>query len=162
MVETEEPPFPGVRGLDHTADLGLEVRAPELPELFRRAALGAMWLVLERQPGQFGEGALPSREDETRSVELGEEDLPDLLRSWLRTVLFWDETEGFVAVDTRLILLPTPFCDSPDRQAFGLRGEVTGRFDQGPRVREIKGVTLHGLRVERLEGGWFGRVIFDV
>jgi SHS2 domain-containing protein len=32
----------------------------------------------------------------------------------------------------------------------------------GPSVREIKGVTLHGLRVDQVEGGWRARVIFDV
>jgi SHS2 domain-containing protein len=162
MTETDEIPISGVRGLDHTADLGLEIRGPELSELFRRAALGAMWLVLERRPGRYGKEAFPTLEGRSRSVELAEEDLPTLLRSWLRTVLLWDETEGFSVVEAKLILVPIPLCDSPGGQAFGLRGEVIGRFDSGPRVREIKGVTLHGLRVERIEGGWLGRVIFDV
>jgi SHS2 domain-containing protein len=162
MIYREGIPIPGVRGVDHTADLGLEIRAPELPELFRRAALGVMWLVLEDQPGHAVPGPLRTRRDWSRSVELNEEELATLLRSWLRMVLFWDQTEGFVAVDARLILLPAPLCGSKDGQGFGLRGEVLGRSDQGPRVREIKGVTLHGLLVEPMEGGWFGRVIFDV
>jgi len=162
MVESEEIPVPGVRGLDHTADIGLEIRGPDLAELFRRAALAAMWLVLDRQTGQAGEDRPQTQDVEARRVELAEEDLAMLLRSWLRTVLFWEETEGFVAIETKLIFLPTPLCDSPDGQAFGLRGEVVGRFDRGPRIREIKGVTLHGLQVEQLESGWVGRVIFDV
>ena len=162
MIESEEIPVPGVRGLDHTADVGLEIRAPDLSELFRRAALAAMWLVLERQPGQSGACPLPAQEGETRRIELAEEDLSMLLRSWLRTILFWDETEGFVAIEAKLIFLPTPLCGSPDGQGCGLQGEVVGRIDRGPRVREVKGVTLHGLRVERLESGWLGRVIFDV
>ncbi|MFH1762717.1 MAG: archease [Gemmatimonadota bacterium] len=162
MIEPEETPIPGVRGLDHTADLGLEIRAPGLPELFRRAALGVMWLVLEDQSGHAVDDPLPTGGERSKSVELNEEELSTLLRSWLRMVLYWDETEGFVAVDASLFLLPTPLCDGKNGLAFGLRGEVVGRFDQGPRVREIKGVTLHGLRVGRLEGGWFGRVIFDV
>jgi SHS2 domain-containing protein len=162
MLEPEEIPIPGVRGLDHTADLGLEIRASELSELFERAALGAMWLVLERRPGPSGEGTPSTGEGETRSFELVEEDLTILLRSWLRTVLLWDETEGFAVVEAKLMLLPTPLCNSSDGQAFGLRGKVTGLFDPGPRVREIKGVTLHGLRVDRQGSGWFGRVIFDV
>ena len=124
--------------------------------------MGAMWLVLERDSEEPGQAPLPAGEGEAKSVELAEEDLAALLRAWLRTVLLWDETEGFVLVDAKLILLPTPACSSPDGQAFGLRAEVVGRTDRGPRVREIKGVTLHGLRVQRLEGGWLGRVIFDV
>ena len=162
MAEAEETPIPGVRGLNHTADLGLEIRAPELPELFRRAALGAIWLVLERQIGQSAEGRSKNRGGEVRSIELIEDDLTTLLRSWLRTVLFWDETEGFVAVEATLFLLPAPCCGSRGGHPLRLCGEVVGRFDDGPRVREIKGVTLHGLRVEPLGGGWFGRVIFDV
>jgi SHS2 domain-containing protein len=39
---------------------------------------------------------------------------------------------------------------------------MTGVLDDGPRVREVKGVTLHGLRVERMGEGWMGTVIFDV
>jgi SHS2 domain-containing protein len=34
--------------------------------------------------------------------------------------------------------------------------------DTRPPIREIKGVTLHGLVAERRSGGWIGRVIFDV
>ena len=43
---------------------------------------------------------------------------------------------------------------------------LEARVEVGPSaavpVREIKGVTLHGLEVEREEGGWRARVIFDV
>ena len=60
------------------------------------------------------------------------------------------------------MLLPTPMCGAGDGQAFGLRGRASGWFDHGPRVREIKGVTLHGLVVERRTEDWVGRVIFDV
>jgi SHS2 domain-containing protein len=162
MIESEEIPVRGVRGMDHTADVGLEIRAPDLPELFRRAALGAMWMVLERSPGLAEKGSDPGGEWEARSIELAEEDLPTLFRSWLRTILFWEEAEEWVAVGAKLAFLPTPLCRAPDGQAYGLRGEVHGCFDQGPRVREIKGVTLHGLCVEQSEGGWLGRVIFDV
>lgn len=162
-------PVPGVRGVDHTADIGIEIRAPDLPELFGRAALATQWLVLgraaeERSPGT--EGSSPSQDEDggaiRKSVELAEEDLSRLLRSWLRTVLLWEDTEGFVITGTRLMLLPTPLCGAPDGQAFGLMGQVEGRLDNGPRVREIKGVTLHCLEVERSEEGWSGTVIFDV
>ena len=155
-------PVPGVRGMDHTADIGLEIRAPDLPDLFGRAALATLWLVLGRTSADArsreGEGGELIR----KSVELAEEDLSCLLRSWLRTVLLWEDTEGFVIFGTRLMLFPTPLCGAPDGQAFGLIGQVEGRLDEGSRVREIKGVTLHGLEVEETEEGWLGRVIFDV
>jgi SHS2 domain-containing protein len=146
----------------------LEIRAQDLPELFTRAAIGALWLVLERQVR--GGPPAPDEPDEPderngrgpRLVELVEEDLGALLRSWLRTVLLWAETDEFIATRVRLSLLPSPLCGSPDGLAFGLTAEVQGEIDRGPRVREIKGVTLHGLQVERVGEGWFARVIFDV
>lgn len=155
-------PVPGVRGVDHTADIGLEIMAPDLPELFDRAALATSWLVLGRVPARGIQAGDKSGEVIRRSVELVEEDLARLLRSWLRTVLRWDDAEGFVLSETRLILLPTPSCGAPDGQAFGLTGRVEGRVDPGSRIREIKGVTLHGLEVERVGDGWRGVVIFDV
>jgi SHS2 domain-containing protein len=153
----EEIPVPGVLGLDHTADVGLEVRARDLPELFRRGALATSWLILERRPGPADPGSR-----QVRRVELVEEELSGLFRSWLRTVLLWDEACGFVLEDPRLVLLPAPLCESETGQAFGLRGEVEGVLDHGPRVREIKGVTFHGLTVERRGKEWMARVIFDV
>jgi SHS2 domain-containing protein len=162
-VGTEEFPVPGVRGLEHTADVGLEIEAPDLPELFGRAALGAMWLVLERSLGVdlATPGPVDAPED-PRTVELVEVDLPALLRSWLRTLLFWEETEGFVATGVSVKIVPAPLCASEDGSAFGLQARVAGKVDRGPRVREIKGVTFHDLQVERMEEGWQGRVIFDV
>jgi SHS2 domain-containing protein len=184
MDASDSIPVPGVRGLDHTADVGLVVEAPDLPELFRRAALGAMWLVLERTvarvrgappadetPGDSGPGSRTegARGDEVmdpgekeRLVHLVEEDLPGLFRSWLRTVLLWEEMEAFVTMEARLKLLPAPLCQAPDGEAFSLEGRVHGKRDPGPRIREIKGVTLHGLELSRHPSGWVGTVIFDV
>ena len=156
MIESEDPLVPGVRELEHTADVGLEITAPTLPELFRRAALGAMWLVL----GRGVEGK--ERQEYTRPIELVESDLPALLRSWLRALLYWEETDGFVAVDSVVALVPVPLCSSSTGQAFGLRAQVFGTYDRGSRLREIKGVTFHGLEVEQVGDDWKGRVIFDV
>jgi SHS2 domain-containing protein len=162
VIGPEEIPVPGVLGLDHTADVGLEIFASDLPELFRRAALGAMWLVLERLPSTEGESHLQDQETDTRVVELAVEELDALFRSWLRTVLYWEDADGFVVVDAELMLLHTALSEAKDGQGFGLTGHAMGRVDQGPRVREIKGVTLHGLEVGPKEEGWWGRVIFDV
>ena len=158
MADTEEIPVPGVRGLDHTADVGLKVSAPDLPELFRRAALGTIWLVLEDLPG----GESLSDGEGGRKVDLVEEDLPGLMRSWLRTVLFWEEVDSFLAVQASLMVLPAPQCGSPDGQGFGLTGWAAGVESTGARIREIKGVTFHGLRVERIDSQWYAQVIFDV
>ena len=113
-----------------------------------------MWLVLEREP--------VSGSQEARPLQLVEADLPALFRSWLRTLLFWEETDGFVVRDMVLSFAPAPLCSARDGQAVGLHSRIMGVLDEGPRVREVKGVTLHGLTVERGGEGWLGRVIFDV
>jgi SHS2 domain-containing protein len=117
-----------------------------------------MWLVLEREAEASDDGpALLAR-----TVELAEPDLPLLLRSWIRKLLYWEETEGFVATDVRLSLVPAPVCSGSDGQGLGLRATVMGTLDRGPRVREIKGVTLHGLKLDQVDDAWHGEVILDV
>ena len=153
-VADAEIPLEGVEALDHTADVGLVVNASDLPTLFSRAASGAIWLVLERSPGGVGGG--------TRTLELVEDDLPALFRSWLRTLLYWQETEGFTAEETVVTLAPAPLCSDPKGLGFGLKARVVGCLEQGPSVREIKGVTLHGLSVQETASGWQGKVVFDV
>jgi SHS2 domain-containing protein len=140
-------PFPGLRALDHAADVGLEVGAPDLPELVRRAALGMTWLLLEREP---------SGAPQERPLQATAEEPASLLREVLRELLWWHEAEGLAAGDLAHVRVR--------ETSRGLELTASARLvlDEGTPVREIKGVTLHGLVVERREGGWYGRVIFDV
>jgi SHS2 domain-containing protein len=80
------PRIPGLRFLEHTADVGLEARAPTAPELFERAALGMVRLLVGDPPEPAGE----------RSFDVEAPDLPILLRAWLRAVLRWHE-DGLTA-----------------------------------------------------------------
>lgn len=148
MSDGTEVPVPGVTSMDHTADLALEVRAPDPEELFARAAAGMFHLLLERRPGHA---------DEKRSLDLSAPEADALFRNWLRELLFWHDSEGFApaSVDVRRIRL------GPDAPCV-LEALVRGGIEEAPPVREIKGVTLHGLAVERRDDGWYGRVIFDV
>ena len=167
---TDGPPLDGITFLDHTADVGLDVQAPSLELLFHRAAVGLLALLQgvddEAVDDEDGDGA-PARGadgdagsdpglEEARGVEvLGVEleagGADELLADWLRELLFLHETRhadyaratfdrlGETALEARVQTEPA-----------------------APAVREIKGVTYHELRVERTEGGWEARVIFDV
>lgn len=134
---------PGVRGLLHTADVGIEVEAPDRAELLRRAALGMMALILD---------ARPPAPREARDLVLEAPDLPSLFAAWLRELLYWHEVEGFAFVDAAFESLSDT----------GLRATVRGAPDPAPPAREIKGVTYHGLVAERRRNVWYARVIFDV
>lgn len=134
---------PGVRSLDHTADVGIEVEGPDLDALFRRAALGMTALILG--------GAAPEPVEE-RPLELEAPDLPSLLFLWLRELLYWHEAEGFAFAGAAFRTL------SETR----LAATVQGGPDPSPPAREIKGVTYHDLVAERRDDSWFAHVIFDV
>lgn len=146
----ETPPeiAPGVRELDHTADVGIVVTASEPAELFRRAALGMARLMRE---GAGSEGAGPERSVE-RVLELQSDSLDLLLVSWLAELLYLDEVDGFAFEDAAFVELGKG----------GLEATVIGRIEPEVPDRQLKGVTYHGLRLEPADDGWQARVIFDI
>ena len=146
----EEVPS-GVTPLDHTADVGLDVEAPTLEDLFTRAAMGMAWLIQGAplpDPDEAGSASDPA----PRGLSLTADDLPALLRAWLRELLFWHETES----------LALAMADFSTLEGSRLEAEIRLRRVEEAPVREIKGVTFHGLLVEGGEEGWRARVIFDV
>lgn len=144
----EQELAPGVRALEHTADVGFEVEAGSLPELFMRAAFGLVELTRE--------GAVPAAVGDVapnvKTLELQASDLPGLLAAWLRELLYLDEVGGFGFVTADFEVL----------QAERLRAHVTGGRDPRRPVREIKGVTYHQLEMGRIGETWRARVYFDV
>lgn len=164
----------GVTGLDHTADVGLTVRAPTREDLFHRAAAGMVALLLggadegtttmDRRPspdrgdaglpgsrrvpgGVAGEASRPTEHE----VALDAPDLEMLLVAWLREILFLFQVEGFEYAGSRFDTL------TPRR----LAARVMGGPATAPEL-EMKGVTYHALTVRREDDGWFARVVFDV
>lgn len=140
---------PGVRELEHTADLGILVEAPSMRELFHRAARGMTALLREDDAPAPPDGG---QERTERSVSLRAEDVELLLARWLQELLYLRESEGFVYDEASFREL------APDR----LVAAVRGRLDPRPSLRELKSVTYHGLEVSAGESGWRARVIFDV
>ncbi|HUH11636.1 MAG TPA: archease [Longimicrobiales bacterium] len=130
--------------VEHTADVGVDVAAPTLPELYARAAAGMTALLYGGPP--------EVTEEEPRTVEVRAPHGAALLREWLRELLYLQEVEGFVFAGAELDTL------TGER----LSGRVRGGAVAAAPEREIKGVTLHGLVVERCGAGWHARVIFDV
>lgn len=168
-----EPVPPGVTFLDHTADVGLDVTAPTLEELFARTAAGMACLIhggdrfgdvrraevaakqgVAADPGAAAPpgGASGDAPALRRRVTLSADDLPALLRVWLREVLHWHEAEGLTLRGAAFAVLTETV----------LEATATLAPDTLEPIREIKGVTLHGLAVERRGEGWGARVIFDV
>ncbi|NJD20719.1 MAG: archease [Gemmatimonadetes bacterium] len=148
---------PGVLFLDHTADVGLDLTASTLAQLFTRAALGMGCLISGGERAGVARRVAPSEPPgaeplSDRRVSLSADDLAALLREWLRELLHWHEVEG-------LALRAATFDVLTERRLEAVVTLAPAAFEP---VREIKGVTLHGLRAERRGGRWAGRVIFDV
>lgn len=140
-----------VRELSHTADVGFEVRSASLEELFAGAARGLVE-ALGVEPAEEGGNDAPE------PLRLRRPDLERLLVHWLRELLARAAAGGEV---------PRPEVEQVrpgegDEDAL-LRAEVAWlpASAAGP-TREIKGVTYHGLAVERDRDGWHATVVFDV
>jgi SHS2 domain-containing protein len=132
---------------EHTADLGVRVRAPDLETLFAEAAVALFAAVVEDLD------AVEPREQTT--IRVGGTDLAYLLFDWLRELLFRFEADHhvFSRFEVRL---------GPD----GLEGTAWGEpLDPGrhPLGHEVKAITYHGLRAQRTDdGGWLAEVIVDI
>jgi SHS2 domain-containing protein len=131
---------------DHTADLGLRIRAADLNRLFEDAGRALFSAILANPESVRAVEEATFRIEGTR--------LDDLLVDWLGELLYTFETRKMVfgEFDVRV--------DESGISAAA-RGEPIdpGRhqFDM-----EIKAITYHGLKVEREADGWLAEVIVDL
>lgn len=138
-----------VTELSHTADVGFELRAGSLEELFGLAAEG-----LARARGADADPDAPA---ETGVVELARPGLERLLVAWLGELLYRAMRDGVVPRAS-----VEEVAASGDEDAR-LRARVAWRPAADEPTREIKGVTYHGLEVRRGDDGdWHARVVLDV
>ncbi len=130
---------------DHTADLGLRVRAASLPELFSDAGRGLAAMLVE--------DLAAVNEAESVEIALPADDLEYLLFDWLKALLsLFDERRlVLVAFDVKL--------------DGGLKAVCRGEPLDGSRhepAHEVKAITYHALRVEETPDGWLAEVIVDI
>ena len=131
---------------EHTADLGLRVRAPDLNTLFAEAGLALFTAILE-DPGTVVAS-------QPLEVRLADDDREYLLFDWLKTLLYHFDAEHlvFARFDVEVRedgLTATAWGEPLDR----------GRHELG---HEVKAITYHGLRVEQTADGWLAEVIVDI
>lgn len=134
------------RTFEHTADVGLRIEAATLVELFAEAGRGLMSLIVEDVDRVGG--------DESRALALEAASLEDLLFDYLSEVLYLFDAEGFVPVRYEL---ETDGC----RLRAVLGGGAFDPARDGGGL-EVKAITYHGLKVERLGSGYAAEVIVDV
>jgi len=131
---------------DHTADLGLRIRAATLEVLFAEAAEALFSLIVG------GVGAIESRE--TVQFEVAGEELDFLLFDWLNELLFTFESRHLLLKDFQVRI-------SEGRLVAQATGEPFDR-QRHPMEHEVKAITYHGLLVEQQSDGWLAEVILDI
>jgi SHS2 domain-containing protein len=131
---------------EHTADLGIRVRAANVNTLFADAAT-ALFAAIVDELDTVG----PAQQVE---ITVGGTELDYLLFDWLRELLFRFDAD-------HLLLSKFDVATSES----GLKATCWGEpIDPARHVlsHEVKAVTFHGLRVEQDDDGWIAEVIVDI
>ncbi len=131
---------------EHTADLGLRIRAADLNTLFADAAQALFAAIVE-------DLATVRTEQEVR-IDLPPDDREYLLFDWLKHLLIRFDTDHllfgrFAVVIDNTGLHGTAWGEPLDRSRHNLE-------------HEVKAITYHGLTVEQTPDGWLAEVIVDI
>ena len=132
--------------IDHTADFGLEVHAPSLPQLLELSACAMFDQIVDRAALGRTHQAL---------VKIQGHDWPDLMINWLRELLYlWNGRE--LLLKSTAILTLSQFMLKA-RLHLVLFNALEHRI-----YREIKAVTYHQAEIVLEAGIWRTRIFFDV
>ena len=132
---------------DHTADLGLRMKAATFEELLADAGRGLLAMIVANPEAV--------RPVQSRTITLAASQPQYLLFDWLSELLFAFESEKLRLSDFEIQL------QGDDGLVATCRGEP---MDQPRHImdHEVKATTYHGLRVEQQDGAWFAEVIVDI
>jgi SHS2 domain-containing protein len=138
---------PSYREIEHTADVGFELNAPDLKSAFEQAAAATFDLICDLDT--VGDGVC-------RSVRVGarDADLENMMVRWLSELLYVLEAEGLLLSHFDVRKLESDVIEA------GVAGEPVDH-DRHDLKTELKAVTYHDLAVEQVDGQWLVRVIFD-
>ena len=151
---------------DHTADLGLCIRAPDLETLFVEAARALFGAIVE----DLGSINASRRVD----IHLTGDEREFLLFDWLKELLYRFDVEHLLFSRFEVHLgdgVPggTGVSPVPHRRDAGATFTLTAAAWGEPLdpsrhelLHEVKAITYHGLRVEQTAGGWLAEVIVDI
>jgi SHS2 domain-containing protein len=133
------------RLLPHTADIRLEVRGKDLPELFAESITAMLSLITDRRK---------VRARESRILVISERDPEEQLFLLLREALLLVSADRFLGRSA---------CGT--MKSSGVTVEIAGEpldLSRHSLHREIKAVTGHAMAVEKRPGGYIARFVLDV
>ena len=132
--------------IEHTADIGIRVKAKDLKELFRQAGLAMFDIIAEVKNPE-------SRPQQKIKIVQKADNLEELFVNWLNELLSLSATKELIFSDFKITKL-----DKNLLEALAL-----GKSSKDYKVNvEIKAATYHQLKIEKKQSGWQAEVIFDV
>ena len=132
--------------VDHTADLGIIVKAHSLKDLFINAAKAMIDLMIQGDA---------RGKTEIREIVIEGRDYPDLMVRWLGEILYLFYGENLIGSSIEITSL--------SRNRIQSRIEFVEFVPEYYEIlSEIKAVTYHRISVEKIGNAWKAMVIFDV
>jgi SHS2 domain-containing protein len=132
--------------IEHTADIGIIAYGTDIKQVFANAALGLFNLMADLD--NLKEGV-------KRDIELSAEDIEVLLVQWLNELIYISEVEHVIFKRFEIIEL------SNTRLKATCFGEKI-KAGQHRLKREIKAATYHMLKLNKENGSYQVRIIFDI
>jgi len=133
-----------------TADIGLELEADRLDELFLAAAEGMFAIIF----GECPSGKASASEE----INLQADGPEQLLVDWLSELLFLFDTQGRVPVEIRLRVnddeTPVTLCATVEYRSYDRNRDVA--------EHEVKAVTYHMLKIRKDDNRCRCHVVFDL
>ena len=131
---------------DHTADLGLRIRAATLNGLFAEAGECLLACMVDSPASVVAR--------QTERIAIDGIDREYLLFDWLRELLNRSD-------EARMLWCQFDVAVSPNGLEATIRGEP---FDPARHLlsREVKAITYHGLKIEDVDDGFLAEVIVDI
>ena len=132
--------------LEHTADIGVRVKAKDLKALFCNCARAMFDIIAEKKES--------SRAVKHKLKIAGKaQDTEELFINWLNELLSLSSARGLIFSDFEI--------KSLSENSF--EAIVSGEISQSYKVnKEIKAATYHELQITRIGNIWKAEVIFDV
>ena len=131
---------------EHTADLGLRVRAINLPELFADAGRGLTSMIV----ADLDEVRLV----EEHRVQIDEIDRDYLIFDWLSELLYLYESKHLLLRDFDVQLTSSGLTAIARGEPLDLQRHVVDH--------EVKAITYHELKLQPTADGWLLEVIVDI
>jgi len=131
---------------EHTADIGIRVRAGTLEELFADAARGLFSVIVENMAAV--------RAVEEVAFEVSGDDVEELFHDWLAELLYTFNAR-------RIVLAEFDVRFEASELTATARGEPIDPSRHEIDV-EVKAITWCGLKVQRQPDGWLAEVVVDI